>query len=56
MDPEKEIIETCRVATVYEAMKSMLKALLTIDQMRTVLKSLQMYVDAEEEHMRRNNG
>lgn len=53
MKTEKENIDICRYATVYEAITSILKSLLTVDEMKKMISSISNYVEAEEQYMRR---
>lgn len=50
---EQENIDICRFATVYEAITSIMKGLLTVDEMQKMISAIQKYVNAEQEYMRR---
>lgn len=50
---EQENIDICRFATVYEAIISIMKGLLTVDEMQKMISAIQKYVNAEQEYMRR---
>lgn len=54
MKTEEETIDICRFATIYECITSILKDNLTIEEMEKMLKSLNNYVAAEKQWMKRN--
>lgn len=55
MKTEQESVDICRYDTVYEVITSILKSLLTIDEMKKMIRSISNYVEAEEQYMRRKN-
>ena len=53
MSKEQTILDMCRFTTIYEAITSILKDQLTIDEMKRMVSALSRYVDEEEQSMSR---